>query len=224
MVADRVGAGGDGRGRCCGSVIRMHSHGRKVVAKAGLKVTKGGFVEWMTRCIEDAPDTTRWGRPSKERRRPALRLGLCGLAPPVRWESECGQWRARVRLYCPVRRKCWDAAKSPGDAARCLPGRRVSVADLLLLVTAPWHLLDWIVAQWMRHRRRAVWRQRACRPFTCLRLRLSDLRSKHGSSSQIARTRSAGAIEARGVMPARPSLPRMSSATQRAFRPRLPRV
>ena len=36
------------------------------------------------------------------------------------------------------------------------------------------------------------------------------------------RTRSAGATAARGVMPAWPSFPRMSPATQRAFRPRLP--
>ena len=91
----------------------MHSHGRKVVAKAGLKVTEGGFVDWMAGLIEDAPDITRWGRTSKERRRPEFRLGLCGLTLAVRWELECVQQRTRVRLNCPVRRKYRDDAKGP---------------------------------------------------------------------------------------------------------------
>jgi hypothetical protein len=46
----------------------MHTHGREVVAKAGLKVTESGCVEWMAGFIEDFPAVTRCGKTSKKRR------------------------------------------------------------------------------------------------------------------------------------------------------------
>jgi hypothetical protein len=46
------------------------------MAKAGLKVTEGGGVEWTAGFIEEALDVTRCGRTSKEQRRSAFRLGL----------------------------------------------------------------------------------------------------------------------------------------------------
>src|ERR1700751_2131748 len=75
----------------------------------------------------------------------------------------CGQGRGCLLGVCPVRRKYWNLAEIPRDTRRRSPGSQIRWV-ILLLMTATGSVSDRV------------------RTFGCLRLRLGDLRGKHGCS------------------------------------------